>query len=602
MKKKMLIVSMGVAMCILTACRGLSSDSLGSIFANSDNGVQVSVSGQSEDVEYDESECTVIQISANGAVISGDGARYEDGIIYISKAGDYLLNGSGDASVCVSAGEEDNVRLILSGVNITCDDMAPLYIEEGKNVYLVLDSGTTNTLTDNREESSDDEETNINNAGGAVYSACDLIIEGSGSLEIVSENNDGIKAKDDVEIKSGIISITAADEGIDGNDSFVMEEGTLTIDAGDKGIKTNDTITVDGGTLNINAGDEGMQALDVVINDGDINIDAKDDGINISDGSGSSGDEMMQGGPMGQNMQNQEQVQSGQAISEQGETLEKTGQQSTAVTRAPGQGGPAGGQMQGAPMGENGEMPELPEGMEEGEMPELPEGMEEGEMPEIPENMDEANFQGGPVGGQMQGAPTGENGDIPQKPENMDGQMQGGKMENSQMQSGMQGGMMPGEMQEGMQGGMGMETAIDGALTINGGNIYINSYGDGIDSNGSLYMTGGYVEISGPENAGNGTMDYIGECEVTGGTLILTGSTGMQQILGNGSTVLSASTTLNNYYDDGDTIEIYIDGNKVYTLDDIKKGNYIMISDESITSSSQVEAVVNGESFILNVK
>ena len=286
-------------------------------------------------------------------------------------------------------------------------------------------------------------------------------------------------------------------------------------------------------------------------------------------------------------MQGQEQVQSGQAISEQGETLEETGQESTAVTRAPGQGGPAGGQMQGAPTGENGEMPELPE------------GMEEGEMPEISENMDEANFQGGPNGGQMgQCGPMDADGERPEKPSNMNGHMQGDKMENGQMQ----GGMMPGEMPEGMQGGMGMETAIDGALTINGGNIYINAYGDGIDSNGSLYMTGGYVEISGPENAGNGTLDYVGECEVTGGTLILTGSTGMQQSLGNGSTVLSASTTLNNYYDDGDTIEIYIDGNKVYTLEDIKKGNYIMISDESITSSSKVEAVINGESFILNVK
>ena len=599
MKKKMLIASMGIAMCILTACRGLSSDSLGSILANSDNEVQVSVSGQSEDVEYDESECTVIKISASGAVISGDGARYEDGIIYISKAGDYLLSGSGDASVCVSAGEEDNVRLILSGVNITCDDMAPLYIEEGKNVYLVLDSGTTNTLTDNREESSDDEETNINNAGGAVYTACDLIIEGSGSLEIVSENNDGIKAKDDVEIKSGLVCIKAADEGIDGNDSFVMEEGTLTIDAGDKGIKINDTITVDGGTLNINAGDEGMQALDVVINDGDINIDAKDDGINISDGSGSSGDEMMQGGPMEQKMQGQEKVQSGQAISEQGETLEETDQQSTAFTRAPGQGGPAGGQMQGAPMGENGEKPELPEGMEEGEMPELPEGMEEGEMPEIPDNMDEANFQGGPNGGQMgQGGPMDADGERPEKPENMDGQMQGGRMENGQMQ----GGMMSGEMPDGMQGGMGMETAIDGALTINGGNIYINAYGDGIDSNGSLYMTSGYVEISGPENSGNGCLDYNGECDISGGTLIMTGSSGMIQSLGQNSEVLTASATINGSYDSSDTIEIYIDGNKAYTIDNIKKGNYISVSDPAISSSSTVKAVIGTESYSLNVK
>jgi hypothetical protein len=365
-----------------------------------------------------------------------------------------------------------------------------------------------------------------------------------------------------------------------------MEEGSLKIDAGDKGIKINDNITVDGGTLNINAGDEGMQALDVVLNDGDINIDAKDDGINISDGSGSSGDEMMQGGPMGQKTQNQEQVQSGQAISEQGETLEETGQQSTAVTRAPGQGGPVGGQMQGAPMGENGEMPELPE------------GMEEGEMPENPENMDEANFQGGPVGGQMgQGGPMSENGERPQKPENMDGQMQGGRMENGQMQ----GGMMPGEIQEGMQGGMGMETAIDGALTINGGNIYINAYGDGIDSNGSIYMTGGYVEISGPENAGNGTLDYIGECDISGGTLIMTGSSGMIQSVGQNSEVLTASTTINGSYDSSDTIEIYIDGNKAYTIDNIKKGNYISVSDPAISSSSTVTAVIGTESYTLNI-
>ncbi len=541
MRKKLLTMSAVAAMCIMTACSGLSANSIDSILSGSSSSVNVSVETETEDdTDIDLSDCTSITINGDSATVSGDGASYEDGIISITSAGEYLIEGEGSVSVCVAAGEEDNVTLILNGVSISSDDKAPLYVEEAKNVYLVLKGDST--ITDTRDEAADDEETDIDNAGGAIYSACDLFFEGNGSLTVISDNNDGIKCKDDVKIKSGNVSVQAADEGIDGNDSFTMEEGTLTIKAGDKGIKINDTITIDGGTINITADDEGMQALDVVINDGDINIDAKDDGINISDGSGSSGDEMMQGGPMGQKMQNQEQVQSGQAISEQGETLEETGQQSTAVTRAPGQGGPAGGQFQGAPMGENGERP--------------------------------------------------------QKPENMDGQMQGGKMENGQMQ----GGMMPGEMQEGMQGGMGMETAIDGALTINGGNIYINAYGDGIDSNGSIYITGGYIEISGPENSGNGSLDYNGECEISGGTLIMTGSSGMIQSVGQNSEVLTASTTINGSYDSSDTIEIYIDGNKAYTIDNIKKGNYISVSDPAINSSSTVKAVIGTESYSLNVK
>ncbi len=586
MRKKLLTMSAVAAMCIMTACSSLSANSIDSILSGSSSSVNVSVETETEDdTDIDLSDCTSITINGDSATVSGDGASYEDGIISITSAGEYLIEGEGSVSVCVAAGEEDNVTLILKGVSISSDDKAPLYVEEAKNVYLVLKGDST--ITDTREETSSDDETNIKNAGSAIYSACDLFFEGSGSLTVISDNNDGIKCKDDVKIKSGNVSVQAADEGIDGNDSFTMEEGTLTIKAGDKGIKINDAITIDGGTINITADDEGMQALDVVINDGDINIDAKDDGINISDGSGSSGDEMMQGGPMGQKMQNQEQVQSDQAISEQEETLEETGQQSTTFTRAPGQGGPAGGQFQGAPMGENGEMPELPE------------GMEEGEMPEIPENMDEANFLGGPTGGQMgQGGPIYADGERPEKPENMDGQMQGGKMENGQMQ----GGMMSGEMPEGMQGGMGMETAIDGALTINGGNIYINAYGDGIDSNGSIYITGGYVEISGPENAGNGNLDYNGECDISGGTLIMTGSSGMIQSLGQNSEVLTASTTINGSYDSSDTIEIYIDGNKAYTIDNIKKGNYISVSDPSISSSSTVKAVIGTESYTLNVK
>lgn len=60
--------------------------------------------------------------------------------------------------------------------------------------------------------------------------------------------------------------------------------------------------------------------------------------------------------------------------------------------------------------------------------------------------------------------------------------------------------------------------------------------GDGLDSNGSLTISGGLVLVSGPTNSGNGALDYDGSCTVTGGVLIAAGSAGMAQAPGSSST------------------------------------------------------------------
>ena len=65
------------------------------------------------------------------------------------------------------------------------------------------------------------------------------------------------------------------------------------------------------------------------------------------------------------------------------------------------------------------------------------------------------------------------------------------------------------------------------SLTISGGTTYANCGGDGLDSNGSIYVSGGTTYVDGPTNAGNGALDYDGTMEVTGGTLIATGASGM---------------------------------------------------------------------------
>ena len=73
----------------------------------------------------------------------------------------------------------------------------------------------------------------------------------------------------------------------------------------------------------------------------------------------------------------------------------------------------------------------------------------------------------------------------------------------------------------------GSETVGDFSVDISGGDVTINSQGDGLDSNGNATISGGTVVVNGPSNDGNGALDVNGELAVTGGTVAAAGSAGM---------------------------------------------------------------------------
>lgn len=73
-------------------------------------------------------------------------------------------------------------------------------------------------------------------------------------------------------------------------------------------------------------------------------------------------------------------------------------------------------------------------------------------------------------------------------------------------------------------------------IRITDGELNINAGGDGIDSNGNLYIEGGLVYMSGPAGGAEGMFDYNGEASLTGGTILAAGNSGMMQTFGEAST------------------------------------------------------------------
>lgn len=132
-------------------------------------------------------------------------------------------------------------------------------------------------------------------------------------------------------------------------------------------------------------------------------------------------------------------------------------------------------------------------------------------------------------------------------------------------------------------------------IKITGGTITVNAGGDGIDSNGNLYITGGTVYVAGPTSNGNGTLDYEGEASITGGTLIAAGSSGMAQGMGSNSTQCSMLVNLSETIAAGSVISLKdSSGNVLISWTSPKQFSSVVISTAELAQGSTY-ALVTGD-------
>ena len=196
----------------------------------------------------------------------------------------YLISGSFDGNIVIDCSDNYKFELQFSNFTITSSLINPITILSGSKVQLTAKKDTNNFVYDYREaiDSSDE-----NSYSSAIYSLVDLELGGKGNLEIYSKNNNGIHTKDDLKVKNLNLNVVCMDNALKGNDSVTIESGNIKLVAksGD-GIKTtnshinsNDnqkgTITILGGTLDI------YSACDAIDSSYDVVVSGTDTVVNI---------------------------------------------------------------------------------------------------------------------------------------------------------------------------------------------------------------------------------------------------------------------------------------------------------------------------------
>lgn len=460
------------------------SDSTSDSSSDSDKQLTADDMFSDRDLSGDYSECTDITLSESTASCSDSSVTVADGSVTITKAGTYRLSGTFTGQIIVNAGDSDKVQLVLDNASITKEGSAALYIINADKVFVTTVKGTENTLSSTGEFASSDDETNVD---GAIFSKSDITFNGSGTLNVKCESKHGIVTKDDLKITGGTYNITSASQGLSGKDSVRIAGGNITVTSGTDGIhseNTDDTekgyVYISGGTLNITSGKDCIDASGTV--------DIKDGAFTFKAGGGSSEK------TTGDSTESYKGIKSDGVLTISGgtfdiDTLDDAIHSNADVTVSGG-------------------------------------------------TLDISTGDDG-VHSDKNTVVSGGEINIAKCYEGLEGQtvtVSGGKVTLTASDDGINAA---GGDNQGVGGGFGHDSFSadsDAKITITGGEIHVNASGDGLDSNGDIEISGGTVYVYGPTNDGNGSLDYENNAVITGGTVIMAGSSGMAMNFGSQST------------------------------------------------------------------
>jgi len=182
---------------------------------------------------------THIALNSGSVSITGRGATVNGRVVTITSGGIYVVTGTlNDGQIAVEATKNDEVRIVLNGANITNRSGAAICASRCEKLVVTLAAGTQNALTDGGTNFLYADEA-AEEPNGTLFSKDDLTINGEGNLTVTAGFKNGISTKDNLLIVSGEVVVNAADNALYGKDSAAVLGGRLELVAGGDGIKTN---------------------------------------------------------------------------------------------------------------------------------------------------------------------------------------------------------------------------------------------------------------------------------------------------------------------------------------------------------------------------
>jgi hypothetical protein len=239
-----------------------------------------------DDYTWNDSDIVYIDLKGTSVSITGSGATAEGSKVTIASAGVYSISGPlSNGQIVVNTADEGTVKLIFNGINVHCHTSAPVYVKKAEKVVINLAENTDNYLTDSTTYTYDDAENEEPNA--ALFSKSDLTLFGTGNLTVKGKFNDGISSKDGLILKSGTLNVSAADDGIRGKDYLIVKDGNITVNSTGDGLKSDNDADAYFGYVSVESG-----AIKVVSGGDAISAESRvvvsGGAFNLSSGGGSS--------------------------------------------------------------------------------------------------------------------------------------------------------------------------------------------------------------------------------------------------------------------------------------------------------------------------
>lgn len=552
------------------------------------------------------------------------------------------VNKTAEAEIIAAAGTENTLADTAANASSDNTDAEKAVIKAKDGSTLTLSgSGTVNVSANGKNGikggattalTVKEQNLNITSVDNALASDGSVTID-SGNIHIKSTEGDGIKSTPDdgdtdsagtITLNGGTVTVEQAVDGIQAANAITITDGSYKVVCSDNAIKSDLSVQVDGGTLDLTAGGDGIKASnatsdtttdtttdsstttddsttddaatttttgDITINGGDITINATGDDIQaevsltIADG---IFDLTANGGAattLASDADSCKGLKAGSDITINGgeytiNTADDAVHSNEYITVNAG--------TFNIKTGDDGMHADtsLIVGQESGDVQptinieQSYEGLEAGTVYvyggdiDVVSSDDGINAAGGSSNGTDPGAPgTGGDGFNP-----------GGGRPGGAGGPGGNGGFNQSA------GNMGnTSTSSDYAIYMNGGAVFINAGGDGLDSNGPLTINGGTICVYGAAAGGTGSdncpIDADGTILINGGTIFGAGSSQMVEYPSNASTqkyYLSTNTTYN-----AGTIVNIVDSssNVLYTETLLKKANYILFSSADMGTS-----------------